>query len=137
MNRNGFTLIELIATIALLAIIAIISFVSISSVLEKSRVNNCITLINNIKSAAKEYVSDNRYNFTSNNNVSISVENLISGRYLSNSIVDPFSNKEIEPSKLKLIIGLNNDYSAKSIDVKINNILIDCNGEDPFKDALK
>ena len=62
MNSRGFTLIELIVTIALLAIIAVISFVSINSIVNQSRVNDCETLVNNIKSAANSYVSDNRYN---------------------------------------------------------------------------
>ena len=69
--KNGFTLIELIATIALLAIIAIISFVSINGVVNQSKVNNCESLMMNIKTAAKEYVSDNRYNFNNNNSFKI------------------------------------------------------------------
>ena len=60
MNNKGFTLVELIATIALLAVIAIISFVSINEVINQSKVNDCKNLLFSIKSAAKEYVSDNR-----------------------------------------------------------------------------
>ena len=62
MNRKGFTLIELIATIAILAVIALISFVSITKVIEKSRIDNCNILVENIKTSAEEYASDNRYN---------------------------------------------------------------------------
>ena len=64
MNNKGFTLVELIATIALLSIIAIISFVSISGILQKSKINDCNNLLVSIKSATKEYISDNRYNDT-------------------------------------------------------------------------
>ena len=66
MNNKGFTLIELIATIALLAVISIISFVSVNGVINQNKVNNCESLMMNIKTAAKEYVSDNRYNITLN-----------------------------------------------------------------------
>ena len=52
MNRKGFTLIELVATIALLANIAIISFVSINGVIDKSKIDNCKSLVSNIKSAS-------------------------------------------------------------------------------------
>ena len=53
MNNKGFTLIELIATLALLAVISVISFVSITSVVNKSKINNCESLVKNIKMAAK------------------------------------------------------------------------------------
>lgn len=136
MNRKGFTLVELIATIALLGVIAIISYVSITAVLEKSRKNNCYTLIDNITSAAKEYVSDNRYEFTNNNEFSIGAGVLVSGNYLSSSLKDPFSNKNLEPSKIMINIELNNDYSAKKIDVKVNNVFVNCENNKTFTYAI-
>lgn len=135
MNKKGFTLVELIATIALLAVIAIISFVSINSVLNESKKKNCISLVDNITSASKEYVSDNRYNFTNNSDISISAETLITSNYLSSSLDDPFSNKELDPAKIDVSIELNNDYSAKNIEIKINGVLVDCGNKKTFEYA--
>lgn len=120
MNRKGFTLIELIATIAILAVIALISFVSITKVLEKSRIENCNILVENIKTSAEEYASDNRYNsaFVSDaekngNKVTITAADL----NLKGDIVNPISNKTIIKSNVKITIELNKDYTAKSVSV--------------------
>ena len=120
MNRKGFTLIELIATIAILAVIALISFVSITKVLEKSRIDNCNILVENIKTSAEEYVSDNRYNSTfvnkvdnNSNKVTITAADL----NLKGDIVNPISNKTIIKSDVAITIELNKDYTAKSVSV--------------------
>lgn len=128
MNNKGFTLIELIATIALLAIIATISFVSINEVIKNSKIKNCENLINNIKSAAKEYASDNRYNFSNNSDKEIMTTDLVNGNYLAGSIVNPFDNSE--KVMANIIIKLKSDYTVDSIVVKNNdNEIINCENE--------
>ena len=122
MNNKGFTLIELIVTIALLAIIAIISFVSINGVVNQSKVNNCESLKMNIKTAAKEYVSDNRYKntFDSDNDKIeiIDVELLTDNHYLSEDIVNPFDNsKSVDGSKFLIKVQLKDDYSASDVSI--------------------
>lgn len=126
MNSKGFTLIELIATIALLSIIAVISFVSISGVIKKGKVNDCENLVMNIKSAVKEYVSDNRYNFTSSNTFEITGDVLINNKYLTGPIVNPFSNSNFEPGDIIMRIELNNDYTVKNITIEAPSILNNC-----------
>lgn len=123
MNNKGFTLIELIATIALLAVIALISFVSISSVIKKNKINNCNTLVDNIKGAANEYVSDHRYDeeFVDNDvtideednrmKVSVNANTLIVENYLSGNITDPFTGEKINGSRIGVDIVLNDDYT--------------------------
>ena len=122
MNNKGFTLVELIATIALLAVIAIISFVSINEVVNQSKVSDCENLLLSIKSAAKEYVSDNRYNndFDNDNDMieNITSKMLIDNNYLSDNIVSPFdNNKIIKAENIKIQIQLNSDYTAKKVDL--------------------
>lgn len=114
MNNKGFTLIELIATIALLAIIAIISFVSINEVIKQSKVSDCENLVRSIKSAAKEYVSDNRYTLTNNNDLVITADYLINGKYLSSSLINPFTNEEITPVNVNISIKLKADYTVSN-----------------------
>lgn len=124
-NNKGFTLIELIVTIALLAVIAIISFVSINGVINQSKVNNCENLRKNIITAAKEYVSDNRYKNDFNvviagvkKIVTIDVKTLTDDFYLSEEIVNPFKSSVIVAGdKLKIKITLNADYSANSVSI--------------------
>lgn len=119
MNNKGFTLIELLATIALLAVIATISFVAISGVIEQGKVRDCETLVNNIKSATNEYVSDNRYkNIFSSKAVTINASDLTSGNYLKGDIINPFNKAKITPSTIKINITLNDNYTVKSVEVE-------------------
>lgn len=141
MNNKGFTLIELIATIALLAIISVISVVSISNVLSESDVKECEELLISIKSSAKEYVTDNRYNSLITDNVfngkiKIKVTDLVSNKYLTGKISNPFieltedekeeEEDEEEMKKLEVELTLNKDYSAKEAKVYYNGNEIKC-----------
>lgn len=117
-DNKGFTLIELIITIALLAVISIISFVSITGVINQSKINDCESLLLNIKSAAKEYVSDQRYSLSSKDDLNITAERLVTAKYLSSPIKNPFSNEEITPSSIKIEIKLKEDYSADTVTIK-------------------
>ena len=117
MNRKGFTLIELIATIAILAVIALISFVSITKVLEKSRIDNCNILVENIKTSAEEYVSDNRSDRAFVSKVDDKVTITAADLNLKGDIINPISNETITKSTVKIEITLNKDYTAKSVSV--------------------
>ena len=131
MNNKGFTLIELLATIALLAVIATISFVAISGVIEQGKVRDCETLINNIKSATSEYVSDNRYDkefirIVSDNVAIIDASYLTGGNYLKGDIINPFNKVKITPSTIKINITLNDNYTVKQVKVFNNDVEINC-----------
>ena len=137
MNNKGFTLIELLVTIALLAVISIISFVSINAVIEKSRVNECNNLVSSIKSAAKEYVSDNRYDTdvisTGTYEYTINANTLITKNYLTGPIVNPFTKVEVKnPQNIQISIKLSSsNYTVKEVKVKgistETSFLNDCN----------
>ena len=126
MYNRGFTLVELVVTIALLSIILIISFVSINGVVKQSKVNDCENLVSNIKSAAKEYVSDNRYNLSSNGDLNITALDLVSNNYLSSPIVNPFNNENIVASSINIRIELMDDYSARNVEVRNGSNKIVC-----------
>ena len=133
MNKRGFTLIELLVTIALLSIIAIISFVSINKIIEKSKVNDCEILVNNIKNAASEYVSDNRYKSSFVSSVTdytlaINASTLVNGNYLKGQIIDPFSKNEIVASDIMINLYLNNDYTLDSAVISEPVVLTNCEG---------
>lgn len=118
MNKRGFTLVELLATIVLLSIISVISYVSISSVIKKNKVNNCRNLIKSIEGASREYVSDNRYNYTNRDYKVITAEDLFRGNYLKNEIMDPFTNEKVNSENVKIIISLKSDYTMEKIQIK-------------------
>lgn len=129
MNKKGFTLIELVTVIALLGIIAIIAFVSIFAVIKKNKVSNCENLLLSIKSAAKDYVSDNRYNWSNNSSKTITAETLVNGDYLSSPIIDPFDDSPLTASNIKITISLNSDYSAKDVTITYDNRTVNCNNK--------
>ena len=65
-NNKGFTLIELLASIVILSILIAIMVPSVNYLIEKNKNDNYETLKTSIISAAKVYLSDNRYNITLN-----------------------------------------------------------------------
>jgi len=123
MNNKGFTLIELVATVTLLGILAVVSFVSITGIINKSKVNDCENLVISIKMAVKEYASDNRYEGIT---TSISASDLITGKYLSSPIINPFTDEEMDASNIKINISLNNDYTVKEITFGAPAMFNDC-----------
>ena len=138
MNRKGFTLIELIVTIALLAVVSIISFVSITGIINDSKEKDCNNLVKSIKSATKDYISDNRYNddFLSlfnritDDTYYMSANILTDENYLSSPITNPFDTKsEIEPSSIAIEITLNKDYTVKNISISNPAVLENCQSE--------
>lgn len=129
MDNRGFTLVELIATISLLAIISIVSFVSINEVAQQRKINDCENIVSNIKSAAKEYASDKRYDMFSNVNLHLTGDMLISNNYLTGPVINPFTNKEIAADSIIIDIELNDDYSVKKVVIGTPNILKECKSE--------
>ena len=63
-NNKGFTLIELLASIVILSILIAIMVPSVNYLIEKNKNDNYDNLKKSIISAAKVYISDNRYNIT-------------------------------------------------------------------------
>lgn len=137
MNRKGFTLIELLITIALLAIIVTISYVSINKVIDQSKVNDCNSIVGNIKSAVSEYISDNRYNnkyddnesFVSKvQNYNVNIDGSVLNNYLSNDITNPFTKEVITLDKIKINVELNKNYTVKKVNILEPEFLVECKG---------
>lgn len=125
MNNKGFTLIELLVTVALLSVIATISFVSINNIIKESKVNNCKSIVDSIKSATSEYVSDNRYGTLNIDGFNAKI--LIDNNYLKGPIYDPFTKNEINAENIKITITLNRDYTLQKATITEPNVLVTCN----------
>ena len=129
MNRKGFTLIELIVTIALLAVVSIISFVSITNIINDSKEKNCNNLVKSIKSATKDYISDNRYTdelYMPDGSIKKEFNTSNISKYLNGDLVNPYDNKTINDDII-IRVEYNSDNTPKNISVFYKNGEIDCN----------
>lgn len=129
MNNRGFTLIELIVTIALLALISTISVNVIGNIRSKHNVNSYYELLKNVESAAKLYVTDNRYNLKSlgidikcpnDNTFMISLKELVDNGYLT---IDNDEIKNFDGSILSLSensVTVTYDCTRKDFTYKID-----------------
>ena len=64
LNNKGFTLIEVLAVIVILSILMAIMVPSVGNIMKKNKADNYQNLEDSIISAAKIYISDNRYQIT-------------------------------------------------------------------------
>lgn len=143
LNYKGFTLVELLAVIAIMGMLAVIMVPTISGVIEENKTNSLSNLKNSIKSSARAYISDNRYeislessctNSTSEKNITsiagesiteskITVELLIEKEYLksnSDDIINPKTNNPISANGSYIIVK----YNCSSKDYDYDNIVI-------------
>lgn len=82
MNKNGFTLVELLAVIAILAIISTIAGFSYTKVMKDNKIKQCEQKILYIEKQAIKYASD--FNVES----SILLDDLINAGYLIDDVED-------------------------------------------------
>lgn len=142
LNYKGFTLVELLAVIAIMGMLAVIMVPTISGVIEENKKNNSENLKNSIKSSARAYISDNRYEIklgdsSCNNNTrnitfigndyidesKITVELLVNKGYLksnSDDIINPETNKPINKKESNIEVK----YNCSSKDFKYGEITI-------------
>ena len=144
LNYKGFTLVELLAVIAIMGMLAVIMVPTISGVIEENKKNNSVNLKNSIKSSARAYISDNRYEikldnkscnnnntkreiFSINNKIilesKITVELLVNEGYLksnSGEIINPETNKTINKGKSNIEVK----YNCSSKDFEYGEITI-------------
>lgn len=126
MNRKGFTLVEIIMVIVILAILVLILAPNVFVLLNKNNEQSCNSLINNIESAAKIYVTNNKYKlgFSCDSEKNITLQTLIDSGDLttdsSGKIINPVTNNEIQldTTTVKVIYNCNN----KSFTYEVNGI---------------
>ena len=107
MNSKGFSLIELVVVVAILALIAITIVPNVLGLINNNKEKEYNNLVNNIKSAAKNYISDYRYNLNSIGKTidcnstpritsfEITIEELTSKKYLSSPVINPINNSDM------------------------------------------
>ena len=126
MNKKGFTLIEVIMVIAIIAILSIILAPNVMVLINKNNERSCEKLIDNIKSAAKMYVNQNKYELgfdcDDNKTKGITLKTLVDAGYLGGELVNPINKKEIS---LESEVLVTYNCKVKGFEYKVNNI--NCN----------
>ncbi len=104
MNNKGFTLIETLMVIALIGIISLILVPNVISMINKNKTKSCENLKNNIISATKIYVNENKYdlNFTCDNTIEIPISKLIEVGKISSDIKNPINDEDLTTKKIEV-----------------------------------
>lgn len=104
MNRKGFTLIEVIMALAIVAILFLVLIPNIAVLINKNKEKSCNSLKNNVISAARIYVTNNKYELgfecsSPNNTKEITLKTLIDSGDLKKTV----TNDELDlDSKVKV-----------------------------------
>ncbi len=85
LNRNGFTLVELLAVIVILAVLALVAMPNVTRLMNDSRKNAFITEVENFVTYAQTSYTNSQINGTINNSAD---ESLITGQTFNNASYD-------------------------------------------------
>ena len=127
MNRRGFTLIEVIMVVVLMSIILLLLVPNVFVLVEKNNEKACNSIKNNIESAAKMYVTNNKYDlgFSCGTTKNITFQTLIDSGDLkldsTGKIVNPINESEVS---LANIVKVTYNYNIKEFTYEVTGI--DC-----------
>lgn len=118
--------------IAIMAILSLILIPNVMVLIDKNNKKSCEKMIDNIKSAAKMYVNQNKYELgfdCSNTPKGITLKTLVDADYLGGELVNPINKKEISlESKVLVTYDCNvKGFKYKMIEDKENKYNINCN----------
>lgn len=105
MKKNGFTFIEILGVITLLALLSVIVLVTVDKSLKESKSTLSEIQINNIKSAASMWRTDNIELIPDNDYYTITLGDLIESGYIGD-IINPEDDEEYDEN-LVIQIGIN------------------------------
>ena len=129
MNRKGFTLIEVIMVIAIITILSLILIPNVMVLINENKKRSCEKMIDNIESAAKMYVNQNKYElgFDCDNNKTkgIKLKTLVDAGYLGGELVNPINKIKIDLDNKENKVSVTYNCKVKGFKYKVNNI--NCN----------
>ena len=115
LNRNGFTLVEVLAAIVILSMVMAFVIPNVNLFIQKNREDSCQSLKDNILTAIKTYFSDYRYDVVLTDSCSESDRNSGSLKSVSSIYGQSLSN-----SKLEIQVLVNHKYLNASNGVVTN-----------------
>lgn len=125
MNRKGFTLIEVIVVIVIIVLLSLILIPNVMLFVSKNNKDMCYKLKDNIESAAKMYVNENKYELGFNcegNSIEIGLSTLIDTGKISSPVINPVTNKPVSNDDVKVEVKYN--CGTKNFTYKVSGI--DC-----------
>ena len=130
MNKKGFTLIEVIMVIAIITILSLILIPNVMVLINENKKRSCEKMIDNIESAAKMYVNQNKYELgfdcdDKNKTKGITLETLVDAGYLGGELVNPINKIKIDLDNKENKVSVTYNCKVKGFKYKVNNI--NCN----------
>lgn len=109
MNRKGFTLIEVIMVIAIIGLLSIILVPNVIDLIEENKIESCKEVRENIISATKIYVANNKYElgFSCGTAKEIKLDDLINSGDLKGPVINPITNIKVTSVSVKVIYDCN------------------------------
>ena len=103
-NKKGFTIIELIMVIVIISILSLVLVPNIITFNNKNKIKSCESLEKNIISAAKIYVTNNKYDLgfgcsETTKTITITLQTLVDSGDLISPITNPMTKDEIDLNK--------------------------------------
>ena len=123
LNRKGFTLIEVIVVIVIIVLLSLILIPNVMLFVSKNNKDMCYKLKNNIESAAKMYVNENKYELGFNcegNPIEIGLSTLIDTGKISSPVINPVTNKPVSNDDVKVEVKY--DCGTKNFTYKVSGI---------------
>lgn len=98
MNKKGFTLIEVIMVIAIIGLLSIILVPNVIGLIEKNKKESCEEVKENIISATKIYVINNKYElgFNCDTAKKIKLADLLLSGDLNGPVINPITDTEVK-----------------------------------------
>lgn len=113
-EKNGFTLLELMAVIVVLALLTLIIYPPIESALIKSRNQSYEAQISEIEEGAKNWAADHVTELPDeDNSIKVTIKTLEDGGYIAEDLIDPRYNKPLDKNKAVIITNVGNQYQYK------------------------
>ena len=136
-NKKGFTLVEIIITLAIVITITTVAIGSYIGISKNKKEEEWSLVKNQIETAAEQYFTSNKYmyeDFTEGNDITgtITVKTLVGSDYL-NKIVDPRTNKEVNPCS-RVNVKINNGKYEASFAESTENTCSDSVSKIEFKE---
>ena len=124
MNKNGFTLVELLAVITILALIGLITSISVANMVKESKAELSDMQKKSIKLAAQSWGSDNIDELpTGESCIFLTLKDLKDSGFLDSNILDPKNKKAISDDiKIKISSELKNGKSVLKYEVNPNSV---------------
>lgn len=117
MRKKGFTLVELLASITILALLALIAIPAISKQIKNGKSDLYNSQIENIKSAALAWGTDNLFKLPEDDTcITVTLGYLKDGGYIDSSVINPKNNEEF--SNTETFVNIKKEQNQYVYEVK-------------------